>query len=445
MNKHLGIEQIKQKLELFITLVRRFIIVVIIAGIIGGALGAVISRVAYTPEYTVTQAFTIKLYKHPELNNATITESQLSETIPSLFSSDPFMEYMHPYIKEADAIGKFKVSSLSSTNIFYLTVSARTNEKCIKITEVIKEHYGEIARHVIGDSEIEYFTEPITSLLPSNSPHYTKATVLGALAGLLIVLLILALKAFLTKVISTTAEAEELTKAKCLATFETNKIKRRSKDNDKSKYKMPLITEENCELDFLQSVATLTSNVGTICSEKNYKSILFTSTISGEGKSSISINLALSLADKGNKVIIIDADLRTPSVADYLGIDSLNRLLSNVIEGKEKLENALTETNKGLVILGDLEHSEKAFEEASSNAFGNIIAKLEAEFDYIIIDAAPVGILGEAISIADSVDAFIYVISHNYIDKRNLIRGLSSLDKSNAKMLGSVINYKKAK
>lgn len=443
MNKQFEIEQIKQKLELFISLVRRFIIVVIIAGIIGGTLGGIISRLTYTPEYTVTQAFTIKLYKHPELNNTTITESQLSETIPSLFSSDTFMEYMHPYIKEADAIGKFKVSSLSSTNIFYLTVSARTNEKCIKITEVIKEHYGDIARYVIGDSEIEYFTEPITSLFPSNAPHYTRATVFGALAGLLIVLLALALKAFFTKVISTTAEAEELTKAKCLATFDTNKIKKRSNDKDKSKYKMPLVTDNDCELEFLQSVATLTSNVSTICSEKNYKSILFTSTISGEGKSSISINLALSLADKGNRVILIDADLRTPSVTNYLEINSLNGLLSNVIEGKESLENAITKTDNNLYILGDLEHSEKAFEEATSNAFSNIISSLEAEFDYIIIDAAPVGILGEAISIADSVDAFIYVISHNYIDQRNLIRGLSSLDKSNAKMLGSVINYKK--
>lgn len=433
----------KQKFELFITLAKRFWIVIVIATIIGGTLGGLISRATYTPEYTVTQAFTIKLYKHPETLNASIKESQLSATIPSLLSSDTFMDYMFPFIKEADAIGKFKVSSLSSTNIFYLTVSARSNEKCLKIIDLIQKHYGEIARYVIGESEIDYFTEPAVNLLPSNAPNYTKGAILGATLLLILVIAILALKAFLTKVISTTSEAEEITKSKCLAVFNTTKVKRRTTDDNKSKYKMPLITNENCELDLLQSCSTLAGNVNAICNSKGYKSILFTSTISGEGKSSISINLALSLAEKGSKVAIIDADLRTPSVAYYLGINNLNGLLSDVIKNEKSIEEAITKVNDNLFILGDLEHSEKAFEESTSKTFSEIIKKLEAEFDYVIIDAAPVGILGEAISIAEAVDSFIYVISHNYINQRSLIRGLSSLDSSSAKMLGCVINYKK--
>lgn len=444
MNKQIEkINKAKQKLELFITFLRRFWIMVIIVGIVGGTLGGVVSRVAYTPEYTITQAFTIKLYDHPETNDTAIIESQLSETLPSLLSSETFMDYMYPYIKDADAIGKFKVSSLSSTNIFYLTVTARTNKKCIKLSELIQEHYNDLARFVIGESEMEFFTEPAKSLLPSNAPNFTTITFLGALGGLLLALLIIALKALLTTVISTSDEAEEITKSKCLAVFSTNKLKKRSNDNDKAKYKMPLVTSNDAELDFLQSVATLTSNVTAICSEKNYKSILFTSTISGEGKSSISINLALSLAQKGNKIALIDADLRTPSVADYLGIETVNATLSSVIYNEESLENALTKVDDGLYLLGDIDHADNAFEEATSKSFEEIIKELEGEFDFVIIDAAPVGILGEAITIAETVDAFIYVISHNYINKKALLRGLSSLDNSSAKMLGNVINYKK--
>lgn len=432
----------KQKFELFINLVKKFWIIIIAVTIIFGALGGVIARLTYTPEYTVTQAFTINVNKHPELNSTSMTDSQLSATIPSLLSSEIFVQHMKPIIKQAKAEGKFKVSSLSNTNIFYLTVVARTNKDALKIIELIQKHYPDIAIGIVGESEIEYFTEPSTSHLPSNAPNYAIGIVAGALFGFIIVIALIILKAVTTKVISTSAEAEELTKSKCLSVFNTKKIKQRSNTKDKQKYKMPLINSDDCELDLLQSVATLSNNIETICAKKEHKSILMTSTISGEGKSSICINLALSLADKGNKVVIVDADLRTPSIANYLGISKLNGLLTKVIDNEEKLENAITNISDSLFIVGDTNGSDMAFEKATSKRLTSIINQLEESFDYVIVDAAPVGILGDAVAIADAVDGFIYVISHNYINQHALLRGLSELDSSSAKMLGCVLNYK---
>ena len=435
-------QTLKSKIELFLTLLKRFWVVILIASIIGGVSGAIISRVIYTPEYTVTQAFSIKLDEHPELSKTNINDDQLSKTIPSLLSSDVFMEYMSPYIKQANAEGKFKVTSLESTNIFYLTATARSNEKCIKIIEEIKLHYNDLAKSIIGESEMVFYTDASKNILPSNSPHFTLGTIIGALTVFIVLIALLIVKTVISNTITTSLQAEKITKSKCLATIKSVSIKHSSNNNTKEKYKMPLVTDDNCELDILQDFSAIANNVISKCADKDINSILMTSTISGEGKSSISLNLALELTLKGYKVAIVDADLRTPSIANYLGINEINGTLSDVINGKTKLSQAIT-THNGLDILSNLESIENAFEQETSSNFSTIINELEKSYDYVIVDAPPVGILGDAISIAEATKGYIYVISHNFITENQLLQSISSLDNSSSQMLGFVINHKK--
>lgn len=442
-------EKKKEKIEYLILkggylrlLLKRFGLLILILSTVGGILGGIISYSIYTPQYTVTQAFTIKLTEHPGANTATLSDNQLSKTIPSLLSSDTFVEYMKPYMQSSGVTGHFIVASLEYSNIFYLTVVSDNNNSCIKIIDNIQSHYGELARGVIGESEMKFMAPPAYSNLPSNAPNYTLGVVLGALSVLIISAAALIIKARFTNTVTSSKDIESEINAPCLSTIHQIYHKRRSGESKEERRKIPLVLSENTDLEFKQEISTLSTNLDKICKRKGFRSILITSTASGEGKSSVSLNLACDLADKGKRVIILDCDLRTPCIAENLDIANTPIQLSEAIMNDYYSDCIVKTDINNLYFAGNLDSDSRAFESMASKSFKNLVEELKKKFDYVIIDSPPSGFLGDAIEIGEIVDGFIYVISHNCISKSYILRSLSSFDEAKCEMLGFVINHK---
>lgn len=427
--------------EFFLNQIKRFWFVVLIMTIAGAGAGGAISAIKYEPEYSATQVFSIDL-KDVAKENGTITDTQLSKTVPNLFSSDVFMDHMQPYIDEQKCFGRFMVYSISSTNLFGLYVVAPSNKNCQGIIDVFKEHYSEVADDIIGESELNYFTDASMSALPSNSPNYAKFIIAGAVIGFALILAILLLKSRIADPITSQADAEELINSTCLTAIKTIKTKRRSTDKKVKKHKMPLLTDADCPLELQQSISHLATKIDAWCNENSQNTILFTSTISGEGKSSIAINTAIELANKGKSVVIVDADLRSPSVNSYLGLNDDKNRLTSLLNNEISLDDSIVNTNE-IAVLSNSQPDSNAFENVTGLAFSQKIEILKNRFDYVIIDSPPVGILGDAITISDCADGFVYVISFNYVSKSSVQNGLYALTGSNSRSVGFVLNYEK--
>jgi capsular exopolysaccharide synthesis family protein len=153
---------------------------------------------------------------------------------------------------------------------------------------------------------------------------------------------------------------------------------------------------------------------------KTRKKILITSTISGEGKSFTALNLSLTLAAEGKKVVILEADLRKPTLYKKLGLTETEGI-ANYLLGELELESILkpTEfTNLSIIPAGP-------FQDNSSALFLNgrieaLLSSLEETFDYIIIDSAPAGLLSDAYILSPLCDATLYVVRHKYTPKMHL-------------------------
>lgn len=434
-------EKIKPKIEYFKGLIMHFWLIILIASVIGCFLGGIISRINYQPEYQMTQAFTIEIKSHPNANKATIGEAQLSKTVPALLSSETFMEHMAPIIKEAGAKGKFKVTSLETSNIFYITCIARNNNDAQIIINEIREHYTDLADYVIGQSEMKFLAPPSYNRLPINAPHYTISAVAGLVAGGLIVCIIFLLLSLLSNTVTSAENMEDTINTKCLATIKRVYHKKRSDQKEESKSRL-FVTDEKTDFYYKKSISTLSANVHQACQKNSFKSILVTSTVSGEGKSTIALNLALDLADKGQRVVLVDCDLRSPSIAKYLGITDSTPSLSNAIEKYDFNQSIAKTNNPNLYFCGNTKNDNQNFNEINDKNIKGLINYLKSSFDYIIIDTAPVGFLGDAISISNAVDCFLYVISYNGVNKYNILRCISTLNETNSNMLGFVLNNK---
>lgn len=435
------IKYAESKIAYFLTKLKQYLIIILAVSIACGTAGGVITMITYSPIYTVTQAFTIELKNNPGANQAIIKDSQLSKTVPALLSSDTFMDYMEPIIKESGTSGRFRVSSLSNTNIFYLTIESKSNKNAIAIIELIRDNYSALANKIIGESEMVLMSTPSTSNLPSNSPNYIRNAVLGFIIGLVVTLGMLVLKTLTTKTITDEYSTEQLLNSKCLATIDEVKVKKRSAD--KNEKGMPLITSDDASLELKQSINRLTTKIVEQNRKNGTKIIMMTSTISGEGKTSICVNLACNLADIGKRVLIIDCDMRAPNVHFYLQPKDLGASLSNAIANPKNTKNLIVNTNTpNLMLLGNDNGDENASTIANSSNIKTIINEIEQEYDFIILDTPPVGFLGDGISISDAADGFVYVISHNYVNSNYVLRSLDGFNGSNAKMLGFVINHK---
>ena len=165
-----------------------------------------------------------------------------------------------------------------------------------------------------------------------------------------------------------------------------------------------------------------------------------TSSMRGEGKSTTSVNLAYVFAEKGKKVLLIDGDMRIPSIAKKLDIDRMPGL-SDLLRGEgmeiEDIKNYLLD-NWYVLPSGAIPPNPS--ELLGSSRMERLLASLREIFDYIIVDLPPVNIVSDAISISEYISGMIVVVREEYTEKKELERCFGQLKLSNVKILGCVMN-----
>ncbi len=165
-----------------------------------------------------------------------------------------------------------------------------------------------------------------------------------------------------------------------------------------------------------------------------------TSSVRGEGKSTTAVNLSYVFAEKGHKVLLIDGDLRIPSVAKKMQISSTPGL-TDLLLGLGAAVNSWKSTiHPNWYILPSGEIPPNPSELLGSRRMENVLNTLKEHFDYIIVDLPPINIVSDAMSIADLITGMIVVIREDYTSKRDLERCFRQIELSNVKVLGCVMN-----
>jgi capsular exopolysaccharide synthesis family protein len=148
------------------------------------------------------------------------------------------------------------------------------------------------------------------------------------------------------------------------------------------------------------------------------KKVLVTSGISGEGKSFIATNLALSMALTGKKVVLLEMDLHSPAISEYLNISSdvgISSYLLGTREPEEIIKRSEVNDNLWFIPAGPL--SANPTELLTTSRLQELLTYLDGIFDYIIIDSAPVGPVTDAYIISPYCDATLYIVRHRHTPK----------------------------
>ncbi|GAA3711891.1 polysaccharide biosynthesis tyrosine autokinase [Terrabacter ginsenosidimutans] len=304
------------------------------------------------------------------------------------------------------------------------------------IGEIFPKYVAKIESRPGKASPIEVaVTTPATLDATPVSPKPTRNLALGLMLGLLLGFGVALLRDVLDKSVKSQRDLETVTDRTILGGI--------AFDADASAH--PLIVQVDPRSQRAEAFRSLRTNLQFIDVANPPKSIVVTSSLPGEGKSTTTANLAISLAETGLKVVVIEGDLRRPRLLDYLGFEG-SVGLTDVLVGRVEVDDVLQPFGRtGLRLLGAGPIPPNPSELLGSANMEQLIEDLTERFDYVLIDAPPLLPVTDAAVLSTIVDGALVVVGAGVAQREHVRRALDSLDAVNGTVLGLILNRVKAK
>ena len=268
---------------------------------------------SYTPKYQATASFTVYVSNPLQAEVRTYntaTAEQMAKTFPYILTSGALSDMVMQELG-IPAMPVVSASVLKNTNIFTLTVTSGDPQLAYDVLNAVIEYYPDVAEFVVGSTVMNLLDESGVPSAPVNSRNYGSAIKKGVLAGVVVWAAIVLLFAFMRSTVHNEMELKNLLNLRCIGTLPVAKGFRKGSKNGPC----PVLMEEDDKFGFGESVRLMRIRVEKELRDRGKKVLLVSSAIPGEGKTTVAANLAIALAQKGKRTLLIDCDLRNPSVA----------------------------------------------------------------------------------------------------------------------------------
>jgi capsular exopolysaccharide synthesis family protein len=322
------------------------------------------------------------------------------------------------------------------TVIIVLTVTDSSADVAQEIakaeSEVLTAYLAELETPDGGDASPTKATvvDPASYNPNQVSPKPVLNLVLGGFIGLLLGFGVAILRELLDNTVSSAEDVEESIDAPVLASI--------AYESDVPKH--PLLTEATSHAPRVEAFRLLRTNLQFLNLDTRPRSLVITSAVPGEGKTSTATNLAIALAQTGQRVLLVDGDLRRPKVASVLGLER-SVGLTTVLVGRSELQDSIQKhSDSGIYFLASGPIPPNPTEVLQSHAAQSLFDRLNQMFDMVIIDAPPLLPVSDAAIMARDVDGAILVVRHGKTTKDQLRQARLRLSQVDANLFGVAVN-----
>ena len=265
----------------------------------------------------------------------------------------------------------------------------------------------------------------------ANARNDKRQGFIGALAGAVAALAVLALLFLLNRKVEKPGELIDRYTPPILSYI------RRNKGNNENPGSFLL--NENSEMDLVEGYSKLRMNLMYTLNDKRNHVVLVTSARSGEGKSTITANLAVSFAFSGKKLLLVDADMRRACQSDIFGYEQGDSGLSDALTGKANLQDVIQNTQwKNLDVLPAGTMTPNPCELLENPAMGKLLEEVNAEYDLVLVDVPPINIVSDPLALSAQAAGALIVVRQNYSDHREIRRALIAAEMTGLEILGFV-------
>ncbi len=216
--------------------------------------------------------------------------------------------------------------------------------------------------------------------------------------------------------------------------------KKRGKTQHRSSKDFLLASGKDVPFSYVESFKSLRTNLNFIAATEHLNTFLLTSAIPGEGKTNTAINLAISLAEDNKSVVVVDCDLRKPSLNRYLKLGDNFKGITDILMGKATVEDALIsfeDLKIDVLVAGVIPPNPS--ELLSSEPMEQLIAELKESFDYVILDTPPVSVVTDAAILGRYADGAVLCVRSNFAPKETVQLAKERLTNVGIHILGVVL------
>lgn len=431
-------------LRTYLLAVRRGWLVIVLATLLGVLVGGAAYRLT-PPTYASTVDFYVSTPGTEERNpqsSGQFAEARVNSYILLLSSERMAKEVLanaQVDLSPLEVASRIEASSELDTVLLKTTVTDRSAERSLRLAEGLAVAFPKLVDRLDNqgrrlDVVVVNVVSGPTPLARPVAPDLRLYLGLGLLAGLLLGLAAALLREVLNNSVRTAEMAQRLVHAPVLGTIGWDGDTKTS----------PLIVGEEAASLRAEAYRQLRTNLQFIGAAQSADIVMITSAVPLEGKSITAVNLALTFVEAGERVLLIDADLRRPKAWEYLDLPR-EVGLSNVLAGQVGLGEAVQTWGRdgGLVFLASGSTPPNPSELLGSPQMKALVDNVEGRFDRIIIDTSPVLPVTDAAVVSGYAKAVVLVIHHGKTSRTQVAHAVTALRNVDAKLVGTVLNMKK--
>lgn len=431
------------ELQDYIRIVRKRWMTIVLTTLVVLGLSALFTATA-TKQYASTTRFFVSVSgadDSAQLQQGSTFVQQRVKSYAQLLKTpralDPVIAEVGDGVNADDLAEAITVTAPPDTVMLEVTVTDPSPERAQKIAAALGEAFPTVVDEIERPSDTSRtspvkvsLVQPATTSGTPVSPNPVRNLALGLVLGLLLGLGLAVLRHLMDTTVRTSDDVEEITEEPIIGAVHF----------DPRAKKEPLIVESDPTSPRSEAFRALRTNLMFVNAASHPRTIALTSSIPGEGKSTTIANLALTLAQSGSRVCLVEADLRRPRLLKYLGLEGVAGL-TDVLIDRATLDEVLQPYGEhGLDVLGCGSIPPNPSELLASTAMSTVLSDLSSRYDYVLIDTPPVLPVTDAVVLSAKVDGIMVLVGTTIVRKEQLEATLEALEAVDNTVLGLVLN-----
>jgi capsular exopolysaccharide synthesis family protein len=331
----------------------------------------------------------------------------------------------------------FAVSAVSGSRVLNITATSEDPVLSKLAVNTISQVFVDYIANITKMDAISIASEAVLPTSPSGPARLKTVITAYALAFLILSVFLVALEVFNTT-FRTSEEVESKLGLPVLANIED--YRKKLKSLGKKRRDKPIISNYVSSIT-RENVKTLISNIEFASSGRPMQTLMITSSLSFEGKSSLCLLLSEAWANESYHVLLVDADFRKPRIGKFLGIQSKHDIIDYIYDHK-KLEDIVMHTYHERVDFIDNIHAFVSTPNVFNyQRFRDLIEEAKQFYDIIVFDTPPLGLFIDAAILAGMVDNTLLIVGKGLTESDRVKDVVVQLQKANANLIGAVLNY----
>ena len=363
------------------------------------------------------------------------------------------IDYADSDLTYAELKRMITAEAVDSTEIFEVVVTSSDPREAEQLADAIAYIMPKRIASIIEGTSAKVVDSAVLPSRPS-SPNYTKNTLIGFMLGLMMTVAVIVLRDLFDITVRTEEDLERSCRHPVLAAvpdmlapskggyyYGYGSQKKQAAEHGKQ----PELIGADISFAASEAYKLLRTKLQfSFADEKACRVIGVSSALTGEGKSLSSVNLAYTLSQLNNRVLLIDCDMRRPSLAAKLPIQKAPGL-SDFLAGQSHSDNliqncGLKDNERAFHVISAGRNPPNPMELLSSQRMVQMMALLRQNYDYIILDLPPVGEVGDALAVAKLTDGMLLVVRQNYCNRLALSAAVRQFEFVESKILGVIYN-----